>query len=74
MSTSSIEFVVHPAFFLHITCYYHTYTTDLGRKNEVTLSRVIGIIMRKFALENLVSKFWVTISMCSINKGDIIRG
>ena len=43
---SSIEFVGHPAFFIHMTCYYHTYTTNLGKK--VTLSMVIGIITRKF--------------------------
>ena len=30
---SSIEFVVHLAFFIHITCYYHTSTTNFGKKN-----------------------------------------
>ena len=45
---TSIEFVVHPAFFIHITCYYHTYTTNFGKKKIVTLPRVIGIIMKKF--------------------------
>ena len=48
---SSIEFVVHPAFFIHITCYYHTYTTNFEK--IVTLSRVIGIITREFyTMEN----------------------
>ena len=42
----------------------------------VTLSRVIWIInywWGRFTLKNLVLKFWVTISRCSINKGDIIK-
>ena len=39
----------------------------------MTLSRVIGIITREFYNTNLVSKFCVTISRCSINKGDIIK-
>ena len=34
MPTSSIEFVVHPAFFIHITCYYHTYTTNFGKNSD----------------------------------------
>ena len=36
--------------FIHITCYYHTYTTYFGKK-IVTLPRVIGIITRKFYIE-----------------------
>ena len=30
----SVEFVVHPAFSIHITCYYHTYNTNVGKKNS----------------------------------------
>ena len=49
MPKSSIKFVVHLAiFFIHISCYYHTYTTKFGKKKIVTLSRVIGIITREF--------------------------
>ena len=47
---SSLEFIVHPAFFIHITCYYYTYTTYFG-KEKVTLSRVVGIITRKFSTQ-----------------------
>ena len=32
---SSIEFVVHLAFFIHITCYYHTYTTILETNSDI---------------------------------------
>ena len=39
----------------------------------MTLSRVIGIIMREFYSRKLVLKFWVTRSRCSINKGDIME-
>ena len=35
MPTSSIEFVVHPAFFIHITCYYHTCTTIFGENSDI---------------------------------------
>ena len=47
MLTSSIELLSIRHFFIHITCYYHTYTTYFG-KELVTLSRVIGIITREF--------------------------
>ena len=35
MPMSSIEFVVHAAFFHHITCYYHTYTTNFGEISDI---------------------------------------
>ena len=72
MPTSSIEFVVHSALF-------HPYYLLLSHlhyrfwKQIVTLSRVIGIIMREFYSIKLVLKFLVIISRCSINKGDIIK-
>ena len=34
MPASSIEFFIHPAFFIHITCYYHIYTTYFGEGNS----------------------------------------
>ena len=51
MPTSSIEIVVHPTFFIHITCYYHTYTTNFEKL--VTLSRVIGIITMEIGCKPL---------------------
>ena len=35
MPMSSIEFVVHPALFIHIPCYYHTYTTIFGKNSDI---------------------------------------
>ena len=32
MPMSSIEFVVHLVFSIHVTCNYHTYTTIFGRE------------------------------------------
>ena len=47
MPTSSIEFVVHPAFFHpHYLLLSHLHYNFLG--NIVTVSRVIGIITREF--------------------------
>ena len=34
MPTLSIEFVVHPTFFIHITCYCHNYTTYFAKKKN----------------------------------------
>ena len=67
---SSIEFVVHLAFFHP---YYLLLLHYRFWKKIVTLSRLIGIITREFYSIKFVSKIEVIISRCSINKGDIIE-
>ena len=41
-----MKFLVHPAFFNHITCCSHTLQNF--EKKIVTLSRVIGTILKEF--------------------------
>ena len=57
MPMSSIEFVVHLAFVIHITCYIALTLQILGKK-LVTISRVIGIITREFYTNNFGFEVW----------------
>ena len=67
MPTSSIEFVVHPAFFPSILLVIITLTLHILGKGDMDNNE------GGFTLEIGVSKFWVTISRCSIKTGDIIE-
>ena len=52
MPTSSIEFVVHPAFFHpYYLLLSHLHYNFLG-KQMMTLSRVVGITLREFYTRN----------------------
>ena len=55
-----------------ITCYYHTYTTYFGIISDIIKGDRVNNKGR-FTLEILDTKFWVTISRCCINKGDIFE-